>query len=393
MVLRGESKEAVIDEEGVLRIKRRVCVPRVDDLIHTILTKAHSSRSRMKCDIVDFVAQCPNCQQVKYEHQRPGRTLQTMPIPEWKWERIAMDFVVSLPNTLGMFDSIWRSYPNSIARKLFAYMEFHFPSYQIETDGQSERTIQALEDMLRACVIEFGGHWDKFLPLAECSSNNGYHSSINMAPLKALYGRRCRSPIGWFDAFEVRPWVTDLLRDSLEKVKFIQEKLLAAQSRQKEYADRKAVRSAPGISCVNAEKYHGDGNYIIRWDSVLLEENLFYEEEHVAILDREVSKLRSKEIASIKVQWKNRPVEESTWESEADMRKRYPHIFTNSGSKTLEDPQEFVDEVLKILVAMGATDTEKAELASINSRMFHRLGARCGKIAKFWTGFGHLGAI
>ena len=121
MVLRGEAKEAKIDEEGILRIKGRVCVPRVDDLIHTILTEAHSSRysihpgatkmyrdlkqhfwwSRMKRDIVDFVAQCPNCQQIKYEHQRPGGTLQRMLIPEWKWERIAMDFVVGLPKTLG----------------------------------------------------------------------------------------------------------------------------------------------------------------------------------------------------------------------------------------------------------------------------------------------------
>ena len=93
--------------------------------------------------------------------------------------------------------------------------------------------------MLRACVIEFGGHWDKFLPLAEFSYNNSYHSSIDMALFEALYGRRCSSPIGWFYAFEVRPWGTDLLRESLEKVKFIQEKLLAAQRRQKEYADRK----------------------------------------------------------------------------------------------------------------------------------------------------------
>ena len=110
-----------------MRIKGRVCVPRVDNLIHTILTEAHSSRysihpgatkmyrdlkqhfwwSKMKRDIVDFVAQCLNCQQVKYEHQRPGGTLQKMPIPEWKWERIAMDFVVGLPKTLGKFESIW----------------------------------------------------------------------------------------------------------------------------------------------------------------------------------------------------------------------------------------------------------------------------------------------
>ena len=61
----------------------------------------------MKRDIVDFIAKCPNCQQVKSEHQRPGGTLQRMPIPEWNWERIAMDFVVGIPKTLGKFDSIW----------------------------------------------------------------------------------------------------------------------------------------------------------------------------------------------------------------------------------------------------------------------------------------------
>ena len=77
-------------------------------------------------------------------------------------------------------------------------------AFHPQTDGQSERTIQVLEDMLRACVIEFGGHWDNFLPLAEFSYNNSYHSSIDIAPFEALCGRRCRSLIGWFDAFEVR---------------------------------------------------------------------------------------------------------------------------------------------------------------------------------------------
>ena len=182
-----------------------------------------------------------------------------------------------------------------------------------------------------------------------------------------------------FDAFEVRPWGTDVLRESLKKVKFIQEKLLAAQSRQKEYADRKVrnldfmegeqvllkvspmkgvmrfgkrgklspryigpfevlkrvgdvayeLALPPRLSGVHPvfhvsmlKKYHGDGNYIIRWDSILLDENLSYEEEPIAILDREVRKMRPKEIASIKVQWKDRPVEESTWESEVDMKER-----------------------------------------------------------------------
>ena len=170
-----------------------------------------------------------------------------------------------------------------------------------------------------------------------------------MALFEALYGRRCRSPIGLFDAFKVRPWGTDLLRESLDKVKFIQEKLLAAQSRQKEYAYRKVrdldfmegeqvllkvspmkgvmwfgkrgklspryigpfevlkrvgevayeLALPPGLSGVYPifhvsmlKKYHGDRNYIIPWDSVLLHENLSYKEDHVSILDREVRKLR-----------------------------------------------------------------------------------------------------
>ncbi|XP_059292580.1 uncharacterized protein LOC132046051 [Lycium ferocissimum] len=93
----------------------------------------------------------------------------------------------------------------------------------------------------------------------------------------------------------------------------------------------------PGLSGVHPvfhvsmlKKYHSDGSYIIHWDSVLLDENLSYEEEPIAILDRQVRKLRTKEIASVKVQWKDRPVEEATWETEADMRSRYPQLFGGS---------------------------------------------------------------
>ncbi|XP_059313432.1 uncharacterized protein LOC132064460 [Lycium ferocissimum] len=206
-----------------------------------------------------------------------------------------------------------------------------------------------------------------------------------MAPFEGLYGRRCRSPIGWFDAFEVRLWGTDLLRESLDKAKVIEDKLLAAQSRQKEYADRKVqdlkfmveeqvlLKVSPmkgvmrfgkkgklnprfigpyeildrvgevayqlalslGLSGVHPvfhvsmlKRYHGDGSYIIRWDSVLLDVNLSYEEEPIAIFNREVRKLMSKEIASVKVQWKNRPVKEATWETESDMCDKYPQLVT-----------------------------------------------------------------
>ena len=131
------------------------------------------------------------------------------------------------------FTSIfWKTLHVELCTRLDLSTVFH-----PQSNGQSERTIQVLENTCRACVIDFGFHWDKFLPLAEFSYNNSYHSSIDMAPFEALYGRRCRSPIGWFDALEVRPLGIDLLRESLEKVKCFQEELLAAQSRHKEYAD------------------------------------------------------------------------------------------------------------------------------------------------------------
>ena len=129
----------------------------------------------------------------------------------------------------------WRAVQHELGTRVELSTTFH-----PQTDGQSERTIQILEDMLRACVIEFGGSWDQFLPLAEFAYNNSYQSSIQMAPYEALYGRRCRSPVGWFEPGEARLLGTDLVQDALEKVKVIQERLRTAQSRQKSYADWKA---------------------------------------------------------------------------------------------------------------------------------------------------------
>lgn len=86
---------------------------------------------------------------------------------------------------------LWRAVQIELGTRVELSTAFH-----PHTDGQSERTIQILEDMLRACVIDFGGQWDCFLPLAEFAYNNSYQSSIEMAPFEDLYGQRCRSPIG-----------------------------------------------------------------------------------------------------------------------------------------------------------------------------------------------------
>ncbi|XP_070004915.1 uncharacterized protein [Nicotiana sylvestris] len=93
--------------------------------------------------------------------------------------------------------------------------------------------------MIHACVIDFGGSWDQFLPLAEFGYSNSYQSSIQIAPYEALYRRLCRSPVGWFEPDKARLLGLDLVQDALDKVKLIQEQLCTMQSRQKSYADRK----------------------------------------------------------------------------------------------------------------------------------------------------------
>ncbi|GKB81190.1 putative reverse transcriptase domain-containing protein [Tanacetum coccineum] len=112
-------------------------------------------------------------------------------------------------------------------------------AYHPQTNGQSKHTIQTLEDMLRACVIEFSGSWDVHLPLAEFSYNNSYHSSIRCAPFEALYGRKCRSPILWAKIGESGLIGPELVQETIDKVVLIMEKLKAARDRQKSYADNR----------------------------------------------------------------------------------------------------------------------------------------------------------
>ncbi|GJS18001.1 putative reverse transcriptase domain-containing protein [Tanacetum coccineum] len=203
---------------------------------------------------------------VKAKCQKPSGLLVQPVIPVWKWENITMDFVTKLPKTTSGQDTIWvivdrltksahflpmketdsmekltRQYlkevvsrhgvPISIISDRDSKFTSHFwkslnealgtqldmsTTYHPHTDGQSERTIQTLEDMPRACVINFGKCWDRHLPLVEFSYNNSYHTSIKAAPFEALYGRKCRSPIFWAE-----------------------KRIQAARDRQKSYADRK----------------------------------------------------------------------------------------------------------------------------------------------------------
>ncbi|WMV07518.1 hypothetical protein MTR67_000903, partial [Solanum verrucosum] len=206
--------------------------------------------------------------------------------------------------------------------------------------GQSERTIHTLEDMLRSCVIDFKGNWDDHLPLIEFSYNNSYHSSIQMAPYEAFYGRRCRFPIGWFEVGEAGLIGPDLVHQAMKKLKVIQERLKTAQSRQKSYIYVRGreldfevdswrignvayVLELPQELAVVHPIFHismlkkcmGDPSLIIQTEDLGIKDSLSYEEIHVQFLDRQVRKLKTKEVASVKVFWRNQFVERATWEA------------------------------------------------------------------------------
>ncbi|GJZ50457.1 putative nucleotidyltransferase, ribonuclease H [Tanacetum coccineum] len=242
----------------------------------------------MKQDVATFVSKCMTCQQVKIEHQRASGLLQPLEIPMWKWDEISMDFVTGLPTTQKRHDAIWvvvdrltksahflpirKNYgisklaeifrqeivrlhgtPTSIVsdrdpkftsrfwkglQKAWGTRLKFSTAFHPQTDGQSERTIQTLEDMLRACALEWTGSWDEYLCLVEFAYNNSWHASIKAAPFELLYGRKCRAPICWDEVGERLIEGPELIEITNEKVAVAKEKLKEARSRQKSYADK-----------------------------------------------------------------------------------------------------------------------------------------------------------
>ncbi|KAL0543903.1 hypothetical protein IC582_019008 [Cucumis melo] len=388
----------------------------------------------MKREVAEFVSKCLVCQQVKAPRQKPAGLLQPLSIPEWKWENVSMDFITGLPRTLRGFTVIWvvvdrltksahfvpgkstytaskwaQLYMSEIVRlhgvpvSIVSDRDARFTSkfwkglqtamgtrldfstaFHPQTDGQTERLNQVLEDMLRACALEFPGSWDSHLHLMEFAYNNSYQATIGMAPFEALYGRCCRSPVCWGEVGEQRLMGPELVQSTNEAIQKIRSRMHTAQSRQKSYADvrRKdlefeigdkvflkvapmkgvlrferrgklsprfvgpfeilerigpvAYRLAlpPSLSTVHdvfhvsmLRKYVPDPSHVVDYEPLEIDENLSYTEQPVEILAREVKTLRNKEIPLVKVLWRNHRIEEATWEREDDMRSRYSELF------------------------------------------------------------------
>ncbi|GAA0183149.1 hypothetical protein LIER_30616 [Lithospermum erythrorhizon] len=166
-----------------------------------------------------------------------------------------MDFIFELLRTSSKNDGIWvivdilsksahflpiksNHGPEQLAR---LYVDQIVRLHGVSSDGQSERTIQILEDMLRACMLNFSGNWDDELPKMEFAYNNSFHDSIEMAPFEALYGRKCRTLLCWNEVGDKKVHSSELMETSVERMKLIKKWLKAAQDRQKMYEDRRRV--------------------------------------------------------------------------------------------------------------------------------------------------------
>nr|GEZ88592.1 putative reverse transcriptase domain-containing protein [Tanacetum cinerariifolium] len=296
----------------------------------------------MKADIATYVSKCLTCAKVKAEHQRPSGLLVQPMIPEWKWDNITMDFFIKLPKSSQGYDTIWVIVDRLTKSAIFTpiretdsmdklariYLKENAlgtrldmsTAYHPETNGQSERTIQTLEDMLRACEIDFRKGWVNHLPLVEFSYNNSYHASFKAAPFEALYGRKCRSPKSYADLKrkpmefqvgdkvmpKVSPW-KGVVRFGkwgklnpryvrpfkvLERVGDVAYKLDLPE-------ELSRVHNTFRVS--NLKKCHVDEPLAVPLDGLHFDDKLNFAEELVEIMNREVKRLKRSRIPLVNV--------------------------------------------------------------------------------------------
>ncbi|GKA85792.1 putative reverse transcriptase domain-containing protein [Tanacetum coccineum] len=288
-------------------------------------------------------------------------------IPQWKWDNITMDFIIKLPKSLQGYDTIWvivdrltksaifipMRETDLIKRLARMYLKAVVTSiaYHPQTDRQSERTIQTLKDMLRACVIDFGKGWVNHLPLVKFSYNNSYHASIKAAPFASLYGRKCRSPVCWDEVREVQLPGPVIVQEMTEKIIQIKHGFQAIHDRQKSYADLKRVvrfgkqgklnpryvrpfkvlekvgsiayklelpqelsRVHNMFHVSNLKKCYANEPLAVPLDGLHIDDKLHFVEELVKIMDHEVKRLKQSHIPIIKVRWNSRRGLGFTWE-------------------------------------------------------------------------------
>ncbi|GKC36198.1 putative reverse transcriptase domain-containing protein [Tanacetum coccineum] len=315
--LQGMDKAFEIRPNGTRCIKNRSWLPLFGNLRELIMLESHKSKYSIH--------------PVKAECQKPSGLLVQPEILMWKWERITMDFITKLPKTSNRHDTIWvivdrltKSAHFIPTRETDSTELDMSTTYHPENDGQSERTIQTLEDMLRACVIDFGKGWEKHLPLVEFSYNNSYHASIKAAPFEALYGRKCRSPVCWAKVGDVQLTGPEIIYETTEKIVRIRQRLKRGNLNPRYIGPFKILeRIGPAayklelpeelrnvhntFHVSNLKKCLSDESLFIPMKELRLDDKLNFVEEPVKIMDREVKQLKQSRIPIVKVRWNSLP--------------------------------------------------------------------------------------
>ncbi|GJY80152.1 putative reverse transcriptase domain-containing protein [Tanacetum coccineum] len=379
---------------GTLCFNGRSWLPCYSDLRTVIMHESHKSKYsihpgsdkmyqdikklywwlNMKADITTYVSKCLTCAKVKAEHQRPSGVLVQPKIPKWKWDNITMDFITKLPKSSQGYDTIW----NALGTNLDMSTAYH-----PQTDGQSERTIQTLKDMLRACAIDFGKGWVNHLPL-------------------------CRSPVCWTEVGEAQILGPELIQETTEKIVQIKQRMQAARDRQKSYADLKCkpmefqvgdkvmLKVSPWKEVVrfgkrgklnpryvgpfkvlksvgdvayklelpeelsrvhntfhvsNLKKCHADEPLAVPLDGLHFDDKLQFVEEPIEITDREVKRLKQSRIPLVKVQWNLISMDKSKITRKRSKTSKHGH----ENQKSTKRSQRFKAEARKVKPAVKSS--------------------------------------
>nr|GEX40542.1 putative reverse transcriptase domain-containing protein [Tanacetum cinerariifolium] len=379
-------------ELNKLTVKNPYPLLRIDDLFDQLQGSSIYSKIDLRSGAENFVAYCDAL------HKGLGAVLmqrekKELNMRQRRWLELLSGYDCEIRYHPGKANVV----ADALIRKEWAFQKAlgtrldMSTAYHPETDGQSERSIQTLEDMLHACVIDFGKGWERHLPVVEFSYNNSYHASIKAAPFEVLYGRKCRSPVCWAEVGDAQLTGPKTIQETTEKIIQIKQRLQAARDRQKSYADvrRKSLEFQVGdkfmlkvspwkgvvrfgkrrklnpcyigpfkvlekvgtiayrlelpkqLSRVhstfhvsNLKKCLSDEPLAIPLDELHIDDKLRFVKEPVEIMDREIKQLKQSRILIIKVRWNSKRGPEFTWEREDQFKQKYPHLFTNRASSS-----------------------------------------------------------
>ncbi|GKB94816.1 putative reverse transcriptase domain-containing protein [Tanacetum coccineum] len=412
MIIKDIPKEKLEPRTGgILCLNGTSWLPCYGDLRNVIMHESHKSKYSI------HLGSDKMCQDMKKLYWWPNMKAD---IATYKWDNITMDFVTKLPKSSKGYDTIWvivdqltksailvpmketdpiekleRMYLKEVVTRhgipvsIICDCDPRFASnfwrslqkalgtnldmsttYHPQTDGQSERTIQTLEDMLRACVIDFGNGWVKHLPLVEFSYNNSYYASIKATPFEALYGRKCRSPVCWAEVGQVQLTGPEIVQETTEKVIQIKDRVMLKLSPWKGVVcfgkrgklNPRYVRPFKVLENVgsfayklelpqelsrvqntfhvsNLKKCYSDKPLAIPLEGLHIDDKLQFVEEPIKIMEWEIKRLKRSCIPLVKVRWNSWRGPEFTWERHHVF---LAHVTTKeiedkSGEKRLED--------------------------------------------------------